>query len=98
MTRFNMRMNLFSHTDATISKNARAIPLSLTLRPSCGTPGEYTYPTDSTTLLRLLETGTDLPSAVLRRFMTDVFASPKASLLGVNLSDDTLQRIGYFVD
>jgi len=93
-----MRFNLISHSAATKTSNAGAIPLSLTLRPSCGVPGEYTYPTDSVTLRHLLEKGTDLPAAVVRRFMGDVLGSPKARLLGVNLDDDTLKRIGYFVD
>jgi len=93
-----MRMNLFSQTDATTGSKIEALPLSLTLRPSCGTPGEYTYPTYSKALLRLLETGTDLPSPVLNRFMAKVFVSPKARLLGVNLSDDALTQIGYFID
>ena len=93
-----MRFNLVTQPAAVNAINARAIPLSLTLRPSCGLPGEYTYPTDSATLLRLLENGTDLPAAVLRRFMLEVFSSAKARLLGVNLSDEVLERIGYFVD
>ena len=93
-----MRFNLITQSAGTTSGNSRAIPLSLTLRPSCGVPGEYVYPTDSNTLLRLLEMGTDLPSAVLRRFMGDIFASAKARLLGVELNDEVLKVIGYFVD
>ena len=92
-----MRFNLVTQP-APDHRNAKSLALSLTLRPSCGVPGEYTYSTDSTKLLRLLEGSTDLPSAVVRRFMADVYGSAKARLLGVNLSDDTLQGIGYFVD
>ncbi len=93
-----MRFNLITQSAGTSSGNARAIPLSLTLRPSCGVPGEYSYPTDSSTLIRMLERGTDLPSAVLQRFRGDIFGSAKARLLGVELSDDVLKVIGYFVD
>lgn len=94
-----MRFNLITQTSkSAIEGNAAIIPLSLTLRPSRGAPGEYTYLTDSFTLLRLLEGRTDLPSEVIRRFMRDIFASAKARLLGVELNDDVLQVIGFFVD
>jgi hypothetical protein len=93
-----MRFNLITQSAGTSTGKSRAIPLSLTLRPSCGIPGEYVYPTDSNKLLRMLELGTDLPSAVLRRFMGDIYESPKARLLGVELNDDLLNVIGYFVD
>ena len=94
-----MRFNLITQSSmSTINGNAAIIPLSLTLRPSRGAPGEYTYSTDSSTLLRLLEAGTDLSSEVIRRFMRDIFASTKARLLGVELNDDVLRVIGFFVD
>jgi hypothetical protein len=94
-----MRFNLITQSSmATIHRDAAIIPLSLTLRPSRGAPGEYTYSTDSFTLLRMLEAGTDLSSEVLRRFMRDIFGSAKAKLPGVELSDDVLRVIGFFVD
>jgi hypothetical protein len=93
-----MRFNLITQSFASTSSNPAIVPLSLTLRPSRGALGEYTYSTDSFTLLRLLEAGTDLSSEVLRHFMRDIFASAKARLLGVELSDDVLRVIGFFVD
>ncbi len=75
-----------------------AIPLSLTIRPSCGVPGEYSYPTDSKSLLSLLSRKTSLPESVLRRFLGDLYASSKARLLGVELSDQVLTDMGYFID
>jgi hypothetical protein len=74
------------------------MPLSLTLRPSCGAQGEYTYPTDTNALLHLLEQQTDLPTPVVRRFMGDVFARAKAILRGVELNDEALLAIGFFVE
>lgn len=94
-----MRFNLVTQSSmSTINGEAAIIPLSLTLRPSRGGPGEYTYSTDSFTLLRLLEAGTDLSSEILRRFMRDIAACAKARLLGVELSDEMLRVIGFFVD
>jgi hypothetical protein len=92
-----MRFNLVTQTSATTHRNG-AIPLSLTLRPSCGALGKYSYPTNSSSLLRMLEVGTDLPQPVLRRFMGDVYTRPSAILHGVELKDETLRSIGFFVD
>lgn len=93
-----MRFNLITQTSAAASRNAGAIPLSLTLRPSCGITGEYTFATDSSTLLNLLKLETDLPSTVLTRFMRDLAACAKARLFGVELNDRVLRGIGFFVD
>ena len=75
-----------------------ALSLSLTLRPACGILGDYTFPTDSSSLRQLLQNETDLPDAVVWRFLGDACAKAKARLPGVELSDETLQGIGFFVD
>ena len=93
-----MRFNLVTQSSPADLRGRGAIPLSLTLRPSCGAQGEYTYPTDSNAVLRLLEQETDLPPAVVRRFMGDVFARARAILRGVELNDEVLQNIGFFVE
>ena len=64
-----MRFNLVTQASTSDIRNIAVIPLVLTLRPSCGAQGEYTYPTDSNALFRLLELQTDLSSPVVRRFM-----------------------------
>ena len=93
-----MRVNLLTQATGPLTLSAGSIPLSLTIRPSCGLPGDYLLPTDSSTLMRLLHSTTDLPSSVLRRFEGDLRTSPKARLLGVELSERVLTDIGYFVD
>jgi hypothetical protein len=89
-------MNLITQASGTPS--AGTIPLSLTLRPACGLPGDYEYPTDSTSLIRLLRAQTDLPGTVLQRFEDDLRAGFSARLLGVELSETLLTNIGYFID
>ena len=74
------------------------IPLSLTIRPACGLPGDYEFTTDSAALLRLLRQQTELPNSVLERFEENMYSSPNARLLGVELSERVLTDIGYFVD
>jgi len=89
-------MNLITHGSGHPSNGA--IPLSLTLRPACGLPGDYEYPTDSASLIRMLRSQTDLPGTVLQRFEDDLHAGFNARLLGVELSEQVLTNIGYFID
>ncbi len=93
-----MRVNLttehFDPSEATTGK----IPLSLTIRPACGYPGEYQFPTDSEALMRLLRQKTDLSALALEKFESKLCAPLGARLLGVELSESTLTDIGYFID
>ena len=93
-----MRVNLITKPLGPCSANARMVPLSLTIRPACGLPGDYSVPTDSDALLRLLRRSTDLSSTVLKRFEDELHRLPSARLLGVDLSDNALTDIGYFID
>jgi hypothetical protein len=89
-------MNLI--TQASGLPAAGTIPLSLTIRPACGLPGDYEFPTDSTSLIRLLRAQTDLPGTVLQRFEEELQTASHARLLGVELSEQVLTNIGYFID
>jgi len=93
-----MRVNLITQPSNRPESCAGTIPLSLTIRPACGLPGDYECPTDSAALLELLHQQTDLPSHVLQRFEKNLRVSPGARLLGVELSDKVLTNIGYFID
>jgi hypothetical protein len=93
-----MRVNLISHVLRPHRTGAGSFPISLTIRPACGLPGEYEYPTDTAALFRMLHQQTDLPEAVLQRFKGDLCEMHKAQLLGVELSEGVLTKIGYFVD
>ncbi|MGA3035527.1 MAG: hypothetical protein ABSD70_19765 [Terracidiphilus sp.] len=93
-----MRVNLITQPTDRWKSRPGTIPLSLTIRPACGLPGDYECPTDSAALLQLLRQQTDLPSHVLERFEKSVRGSVSARLLGVELSDSALTKIGYFID
>ncbi len=91
-----MRMNL----------NARAVSqgsdlpengILLTIRPSCLLPGDYSYTTTSDSLQRMLRR-TDLPSTVIEKFETGIYTPKGANLPGVEISEETLTQIGYFLD
>jgi hypothetical protein len=93
-----MRVNLITRPSDRSESSSRTIPLSLTIRPACGLPGDYECPTDSTALLRLLRRQTDLPAYVLERFEEDLRTPLGARLLSVELNDSVLTDIGYFID
>ena len=93
-----MRVNLITRPAENQESGQGTIPLSLTIRPACGLPGDYECPTDSAALLRLLRRQTDLPAFVLQNFEKDLATPLGARLLGVDLSDSVLTDIGYFID
>jgi hypothetical protein len=93
-----MRVNLITHALTSPRPGTGPVPISLTIRPACGLPGEFQFPTNSTDLLRLLQQQTDLPSTVIERFKINLSIKPEAKLLGVELSEKVLTKIGYFVD
>jgi hypothetical protein len=93
-----MRVNLSTRSCERSESVPGTIPLSLTIRPACGLPGDFECPTDSTALLRLLRRQTDLPDPVLERFEENLRNPLGARLLGVELSDRVLTDIGYFID
>jgi hypothetical protein len=93
-----MRVNLITRPTDLSKSTFGTIPLSLTIRPACGLPGDYECPTDSASLLRLLRRQTDLPAFVLQNFEKDLETPLGARLLGVDLSESVLTDIGYFID
>jgi hypothetical protein len=93
-----MRVNLITHTSGSPAPIQGSLPLSLTIKPACGLPGDYEYATDSAALIQLLRQQTDLPTAVLQRFEVNMWEKVGARLLGVELSDRLLTDIGYFID
>lgn len=93
-----MRMNIITRMSATFNDGAKTIPLSLTIRPSCGLPGDYQFATDSEALMRMLQKKTDLSRDTLKRFEGEMYSSSCARLTGVELSDSVLTEIGYFID
>jgi hypothetical protein len=93
-----MRVNLTAQLPNCSEAGPGTIPISLTIRPACGLPGDYEYPTDSATLLKLLHQQNDLPSHVLQSFERSLHTPLGARLRGVELSDSVLTDLGYFID
>lgn len=93
-----MRVNLSTRPSRPAPPWAGTVPLTLTIRPACGLPGDYECSTDSATLLRLLRKQTDLPGYVLEVFEAKLRLPVGARLPGVELSESVLTDIGYFID
>lgn len=93
-----MRVNLSTRPSDSSPTGRGAIPLTLTIRPACGLPGDYECPMDSAALLRMLRQQTDLPGYVLEGFEMKLRTPLGARLLGVELSERVLTDIGYFID
>lgn len=93
-----MRVNLITRNSDHSVSGKGSIAISLTIRPACGLPGDYEYRTDSAALLLMLREQTELPAYVIRRFEQNLRARLGARLLGVDLSDSALAKIGYFID
>ena len=91
-------MNIITQMSSTFREGSKTIPLSLTIRPACGVPGDYQYATDSAALMRMLHRETDLSSDILNRFEGELQSHPCARLTAVELSDSVLMEIGYFID
>ncbi len=93
-----MRVNLITQPFGSSKSRNGKIPLSLTIRPACGLPGDYQLPIDSQSLMRLLRQKTSLSAPVLERFEGKLSTPLGARLLGVELSETVLTEIGYFID
>jgi hypothetical protein len=93
-----MRVNLSTRPSLPSASGPGTIPLTLTIRPACGVPGDYECAMDSAALLRLLRRQTDLPGYVLDVFERELRIAMGARLLGVELSESVLTDIGYFID
>jgi hypothetical protein len=92
-----MRVNLIMRAKESSAAKG-TLPVSLTIRPACGLPGDYEYDTDFVEVLRMLSRQTDLPETVLTRFTESLSSCATAQLLGVELNEKTLTEIGYFID
>jgi hypothetical protein len=93
-----MRVNLSTRPSHRNASRAGTIPLTLTIRPACGVPGDYECPMDGEALLRMLRQQTDLPGYVLETFARKLRTAADARLLGVELNEGILTDIGYFID
>ena len=93
-----MRVNIAALTRDQQADRSFSIPVTVQIRPSRGVAGEHLYTTDAHTLLNMLKRRTELSGCVLDGFMSQLKMASSARLSGVELNDNTLREIGYFID
>ena len=74
------------------------MPLVVTIRPSNNVGGDFEYKTESAALLRLLRSRTDLAGYTLERFLTELSVCKESRLSSLNMKEEVLEEIGYFID
>lgn len=92
--------NLTASASEELASDTAGFLISLTIRPTCGVAGAYTYETNVDDLLRLLRRKTELRKTDLDAFAAALRCGPRraARLSRVSLSDATLADIGYYTD
>jgi len=91
-----MRVNLRAHAiPSQFESKSRVI---LRISPSRPVPGDYTCSHDGDRLMKMLRKNTDLPTSVLERFKSEMCRPSGGRLLGVDLDDQALKEVGYFID
>lgn len=93
-----MRVNLTALISEQPPKNPSAMPVKVRIRPFRGMPADHSYMTDSRTLVRMLSNRTDLSGGALDKFETDLRFASAARLFGIELNDQTLREVGFFLD
>jgi hypothetical protein len=91
-----MRVNFTARPSVSQHEGAQAV--HLTIKPSCGVPGDFSFTTDCATLVRMLRQKTDLRLTAIEDFERELEAARSARLFRVEMSDSALTEIGYFVD
>ncbi len=72
-------------------------PLSLILKTR-GTRETFKCETDISSLVTFLKSESGLPSYAVDLFFRRLSITSREPLYGVRLSDDTLQKLGFFLD
>jgi hypothetical protein len=92
-----MRMNIRARMPKQISQDFRGLPIFVTIETARGLAANYQHSTTAYELMEMLDKRTDLNAADLDRFREDLRFAQNAKLLDVEMSEDLLEKIGFFV-
>ncbi len=93
-----MRVDLNAHIPPHPYQGFGSVPLVLTIKSAIGIPGQSEYRTTAPELLRMLDKRTDINSAVLDRFKQSLTQAKDARMRNVDLSEEVLTTLGFFID
>ena len=92
-----MRMNIRARMPKQFSQDYRTVPLFVTLETARGLRANYQRSTTAQELLEMLDKRTDLNSADLDRFRQELRLAKDAKLTDVEMSEELLGSLGFFV-
>ena len=92
-----MRMNIQARLPKRLSQDFRGLPLFVTIETARGIRANYQHSTTAQELLDLLDKRTDLNAAVLDRFREELRFAQSAKLSDIEMSEDLLETLGFFV-
>jgi hypothetical protein len=90
-------MNIQARLPKRLSQDFRGLPLFVTIETARGLRANYQHSTTAQELLDLLDKRTDLNAAVLDRFREELRFSQSAKLSDVEMSEELLETLGFFV-
>ncbi len=93
----NMRVNIRARLPHQQASDFRTLPLAVTIENSRGVKANYQHATTAAELLHLLDKRTDLNAAVLDRFREELKFTHAAKLSDIEMSDEVLEAIGFFI-
>lgn len=92
-----MRMNVRARASRQLSQDYRTLPLFVTIETARGLPANYQHSMTAQALLDLLDKRTELNADVLGRFREELRLSQQAKLTDVEMSEELLEDIGFFI-
>jgi hypothetical protein len=93
----NMRVNIRARLPHQQASDFRTLPVAVTIENSRGLKANYQHATTAAELLHLLDKRTDLNAAVLDRFREELKFTKAAKLSDIEMSDEVLEAIGFFI-
>ena len=92
-----MRVNIKARLPHQQASDFRTLPVAVTIENSRGLRANYQHATTAAELLYMLDKRTDLNAAVIDRFREELKFTHAAKLSDIELSEEVLEQIGFFV-
>jgi hypothetical protein len=92
-----MRVNIRARLPQQNGSDFRTLPVAVTIETARGLKANYQHATTAAELLLLLDKRTDLNAAVLDRFREELKFTHAAKLSNIEMSEEVLDDIGFFV-
>lgn len=92
-----MRMNIRAHSPKKLSQDFRTLPILVTLETARGLPANCQHSTTAQEWFEILDKRTDLNATILEQFREELRFSQQARITNVEMSEELLEALGFFV-